>query len=426
MFPTSCNAFSFPAAVLLCLASAPSLRAQWIPDTPPATLGVVTLAGTPEHFQVEGKDVLCGARTTTVRVGEHLLQPVAGCTQMLLGQDVKIFGKSRKHGQEIEAAAIEVDYARQQRVSGLAIIDALPADAHSNWTFRADGYRIRVTPATRCSFDGPLAGPDGMRTNVWVEYSGRQERDGTVVADTADFVPNTVEPLEAKIRAKWTFDPAATTEENRQNYLSKSLVGLNAKRIPAYGDAAMQARVAALGARLIPAYQQALPESDPTKIHFLFQVVDERDVRDAMTLPNGIILVPYQVVARLRSDAQLAAVLADNIAGALEKQTLRQIPAAPGIVASRATLTAAGVFIPLIGLAASADHGISAAAVRHAEEQRGRVSLALMRDAGFDATEAPVAWWLLASPKDKDVQQIAMPGRARYLYQELAATWPPA
>jgi predicted Zn-dependent protease len=151
----------------------------------------------------------------------------------------------------------------------------------------------------------------------------------------------------------------------------------------------VQERVDRIGNSLIPAYQRDLPADDPTKVDLRFQVVDGAKRRDAMTLSNGIVLIPEQLVVRLESDAQLAAVLADNIACALEKQDLRAIPARRALTASDVSLWAGGAFVPGLGLAPVVTDGVTKSQMqRHAEEQSGRVSLVLLRQAGYDITEA--------------------------------------
>jgi hypothetical protein len=52
---------------------------------------------------------------------------------------------------------------------------------------------------------------------------------------------------------------------------------------------------------------------------------------------------------------------------------------------------------------------------RKMEEQRGRVALSLMADAGYDPWQAPEAWRLLA-PKEpaKDPSKLKYPDRAGY------------
>jgi predicted Zn-dependent protease len=186
----------------------------------------------------------------------------------------------------------------------------------------------------------------------------------------------------------------------------------------------MQQRVESIGEALIPAYQGDLPDNDPSKINFRFQVVDQPKLRDALTLSNGIILVPQQVVDRLKNDSQLATVLADNIACALEKQQLRQIPAGRAMTAGDVALIVGGAFVPGLGFAGPAGMMAGGAVmIRRAEEQSGRVSLVLLHRAGYDLAEAPITWWILGSSKEKPLEKTGMPARAKYLYRILDTTW---
>ena len=57
----------------------------------------------------------------------------------------------------------------------------------------------------------------------------------------------------------------------------------------------------AVGEKLIPAFQRDLPDSDPAKIHFRFQLVDSKKLHAALAAPNGIILIPHQVVERMET-----------------------------------------------------------------------------------------------------------------------------
>jgi hypothetical protein len=68
--------------------------------------------------------------------------------------------------------------------------------------------------------------------------------------------------------------------------------------------------------------------------------------------------------------------------------------------------------------------GIDSAYQIHARrEQRDRVSIDLMHDAGYDVMQAPIAWWLLSSKVQKDIAEIPEPSRTNYLYQYLGQTW---
>jgi hypothetical protein len=69
--------------------------------------------------------------------------------------------------------------------------------------------------------------------------------------------------------------------------------------------------------------------------------------------------------------------------------------------------------------AGGARNGVQA----QAEEQSGRVSLGLMHDAGYDITQAPEAWWTLATRPGNSSHQHSAPDRANNLYYALGTTW---
>jgi hypothetical protein len=255
----------------------------------------------------------------------------------------------------------------------------------------------------------------------WIEYKGRQRADGILVAEDAKFSPNVVSKGEGRLRARNDYDASAVPASASQNGVMKTLNGIDYKKIPAWTDPAMQARTAVIGEKLIPAFEKAMPDTDPAKIDFRFQLVDGKKLRNTAGLPSGIILVPHEVVERMQNDSQLAAVLADGIAFAMEKETYR--------MQGRITGVAVGAFLvfnPFIAYGITS--GTKSAALTKEEEQSGRVSLELMRDAGYDIDQAPQAWWLLAAKKLEPISEIPLPDRAAHLYRMLGTTWrnPPA
>lgn len=186
----------------------------------------------------------------------------------------------------------------------------------------------------------------------------------------------------------------------------------------------MQSRIERIGNALVPAFQRNLSDSDPTKIHFRFQLVDQARWRDAYALPSGIILVPYQIVNRLANDSQIATILSDSIAIALEKQTLRAIPANHKMLAAQIAGTAGSIFVPGLGVATDlATSSADAHLLTQEQQQSGRVSLCLLHDAGYDLTQAPLAWWLLASTKPTGIAPVSLPARTANLYLVLGTTW---
>ena len=186
----------------------------------------------------------------------------------------------------------------------------------------------------------------------------------------------------------------------------------------------MQAQIERIGKSVIPAFQRDLPQSDPTKIHFRFQLIDKARWHDALALPSGVILVPYQVVARLANDSQIAAVLADSVAITIEKQTLRSIPVSNKMAVANVAGTAGGLFVPGLGLATNMATGsVDAKLLTEERQQSGRVSLCLLHDAGYDLREAPLAWGLLASGKPTTTPNLPLSRRAANLYLALGTTW---
>ncbi len=409
-----------PHWLLLIASFAPLLRPQQ--QDSPAIDGYVTRVASNSDFDVNGFRVLCGAgtRTTTGQSQSKEVLSDQGCPQdaLYLGEPVKVYGSMKKKEQAVEAELIEAQRVLRGEIAGSAVIDALPgavsAAQPGSLMVRADGYRILISSQTRIGWD-PLG--SSLATVVpgnWIEYKGRQRSDGVIEAESAMLSPASVSDSDKNLDKKYGFVDA---NDPAKGIRTPSGV------IRPYSESAMQARVNAIGERLVPAYQHALPDTDPAKIDFRFVIVDEKRWHDALSLPGGIILVPRQVVERLQNDSQLATVLADNIACVLEKQPQRLLPATVGLTAAAVGADVAGIFIPGVGLAATAANAGVEEMLTKAEHQSGRVSLGLLHDAGYDVDQAPIAWWLLASNKPLPVSKILLPERAAYVYRALGENW---
>jgi hypothetical protein len=289
-----------------------------------------------------------------------------------------------------------------------------PASAAGSLMVRADGYRILIESTTAIAWDPPLNSIASIAAGDWIEYKGRQRPDGVVVAESAKLSPTFVSDGDEKLHKKYDFvDPNDPVKGVRV------FIGI----VRPYHHAEMLARVNAIGNKLIPAYQHALPDSDPAKINFRFLLVDKKHWHDALTLPGGIILVPRQLVERLQDDSQLATVLADNIACLLEKQPDRDLPVSMELTAVGVGADVVGIFVPGVGLAATAAGVSQEEMAIKAEQQSGRVSLGLLSDAGYDINQAPIAWWLLAADKPEPTSKILLPYRAAYIYRALGENW---
>jgi hypothetical protein len=383
--------------------------------------GVVTRAGTPQTFFLNEREVHCTVGKTKLRqIRTDGMDPdeQVTCPQWFVGQSVAVRGNEDKSKGFFNAKVFYLDPPASLKVEGFAIVDrTLPPVPPATAMVRADGYVLRVTPKTKMVFaDGTGRHP---ATNQWVHYAGTLLPDGTVNAQVLAFTPNKVSTLEGVMKRKSEYDSAAVKESDKQGGVNKFFLGRNAKKLPAYDDAVMQARVSSVGHRVVPEFQRNLPADDPTKIDFRFQLVDDLTLVDALALTSGIVLVSYQVVEAMPSDAELAALLAVGVAQIMQEQAVRALPG--NLALSAAQVGALFVTGGLVGIA-----GIAVAQhvrEQRREEQSTRVALMLMDDGGFDIREAPKVWWRLSTPEQKPLNEITMPGRSYYAYRVLSTAW---
>ena len=412
-----------PLAVLLLFAGS-SAFAQ-LPADSPILAGYVTHVSAAGAFDVDGVHVHLASdiRILDTKATTHTL--VHQVDPVYVGQPMRLWGRLDRKSHSLDATFIEQTLPSPATVSGAAMIDFVPvpspAGTHS---VRADGFLLKFTADSRLVFNPPITAVDQLSTNLWIEYRGVQQTDGTVIVSAAEVWPNVVTPSEDKLRTKREFDPSEIDEGDAQSGLSKAFRGIDVRRLPAHHDDVLQSRIDRIGQSLIPAYQKALPVTDPRRIHFHFQVVETERFRDAIAFANGIILVPYPAITRLENDSEIAAVLADNIATSLEKQEILHQPAEHRMLAAGIAGEVGGFVVPGLGVATGlTNYSLEKHALTMHQRQSGRVALCLMRDAGYDLSQAPIAWWLLGPPKSKPLDQIHLPDRAAYLYSVLGTTW---
>ena len=405
----------------------------------PTINGYVTRAASGSDFDVNGVRILCTEQTRGVSKSAHgETNAIVGCPggPPYVGESLVIYYSLQDtKTNSVYATRIEVRRTPALgEISGSAVIDAAPAQEAtgaqaSGFLIRADGFRIWITSKTKIKWNSPLQSSADVKAGNWIKYKGMMDAAGVLVAATVQIGPNIIDSKEESLRTKNEYDPSAVPAQEKQNLLKDSFAGgcgglyvrgCDPKKFPPFKDAEMQARVEKIGNSLVPAYQRALLDSDPAKIDFRYQLIDTKLFREALTLPDGIILVPHQVVERLQNDAQLAAVVADAMACALERQEYR----AEGKQKTAVAVTLAGAFVPYAGPSiAGTGESYSLEILMTEMEQRSRVSLTLLHDAGYDIDQAPIAWWLLAPGKQRPLSEIEIPDRAGYLYRILGEAW---
>lgn len=307
-----------------------------------------------------------------------------------------------------------------RRRKGAFIDRMLASQPAGSLLVRADGYPILLSPSTQIVFIEPLKTLADINSNTWIEYEGDQRSDGVVVAAKAVLYLNTINDREVKLRTRTSYDPSAPPASKQQDKdlehaFQHVFAGRDPRQIPPSADTAMQARIDAIGQKLVPAYQRALSSSDPSKIPFRFQLVEQKYAANRIDLPNGTILAPRDAVARLQNEDQIAAYLADGIAAILEKQQLRD--------AVEKHLLTAGEVGGIGWVAPSFWAAYKKQDLERTEsEQRIRVSFALLHDAGYNLAEAPKTWWLLTAKKPT-ARNEEMPDEAIYAYVFFGSTW---
>lgn len=313
--------------VVLFLLAGYSAVAQ-LPTDPPILAGYVTYVSDAGAFDVDRVHIHITANTRLAEREAKSTTLVHQLAPVYLGQPLQLWGRVDRRSHSFDATFIKQTAPFPATVTGAAIIDQVPAGhPPGGHMVRADGFLLAFTADSHLAFNPPLTSIDQLSTNLWIDYRGVQQTDGTVLVSAAEVWPNVVTRSEDKLRTEREYNPSEIDEGDAQSGLSKAFRGIDVRRLPAHHDDALQSRIDRIGQSLIPAYQKSLPANDPSRINFRFQVVDTNRFRDAIAFANGIILVPYPAITRLDNDSQVAAVLADNIAASLEKQEILHLPA---------------------------------------------------------------------------------------------------
>jgi hypothetical protein len=223
---------------------------------------------------------------------------------------------------------------------------------------------------------------DHVRIGADLEIEGRLDsRAGTLHAltITRQLPPEDHTPETTTISAAVPFEPGETflwnwlrVKVQEPDFARRKSGRVTIRSDSSYEiipDADIQTYIADLGMSLVPSYQRDLPDDDPAKIQFRFYVV-RRDQPGAVSLATGVVLVYTRTFEILRNEAQMASVLAHEIAHLTQKHLWRLDGMAPGPIRE----------------------GFS----RSYENQADRLALEYSTHAGYDPREAATTWKLMA------------------------------
>jgi len=382
-------------------------------------------------FEVDGRQFYLTAETAFGSMGLDSASATSPLRNALgIGVFVQVDGRDLGPFTPIKATTVLIRDDSSEKLSGIGVITRVVSHSPDE-IYEADGYLIRITDSTRIDFAGDLSSLADVSTNTWLHFSGKRGKDGILEATKAQFIAakptkfKAVKDIEiptVKTRQAGTADAAMTSkamgapdrpDDGAALQQDEELkIGLGRWHlVPA--DQPLQQRVHRIGMALVPAYQREMADDNPSKIHFRFFAVDNNKLHGAVCLLDGAVLVSKQMIERLRNDDQLAAVVADGVACNLQRQAARTVLAMRKEIA----LDVASAFVPGVGIAAMFVPGRSVSKEEAImEEERGRIALALMRDAGFDPWQAPEAW-RLAAPKKPSADLASFPYPDTSCYQ---------
>lgn len=292
-------------------------------------------------------------------------------------------------------------------------------------TMWLDGYPMRITSdstlltaptGTQMSYDhfepfgsprmGAVLAPSSSpkvsavlwQANTWATYRGIAQADRDVWLSQVRLWPNQIDKREQEFWTKLTPAIQAPDYQNRAPGTVNFSHTHKDKILRIFPDQDVQNFVSKLGTTLVPQYQKDLPETDATKIHFNFYVVqpvgtafdDEMRRSDGLSrllraswdegvvaLLNGLIFVPETMLARIENEAELAAIFSHAITSVLQKHRYITQHSDP----YRCTMFCSE----------DPDYGGYDFALEMSEQSL-RIGIRQMYLAGYDLREAPFAW----------------------------------
>ena len=376
----------------------------------------------PHHyFELHSSPVLASLRSTQC---QHL--------PLTVGSRVRIVGDANQDSvlakkvitYDVEMRQTVMKEATQEDWEGGALLEETPhvIRTEQGWTgtMWLDGYPMIVSPDTFLQtaprgtkigyrpfrfFDEPRLGAiltkssspafsaTLLQPNTWATYHSAGRAGSDIRLDRVRLWINQIDAKEKAYSAQ--FDPLLRAPE----YRSAIPGSVRFQQMPAneqltiFPNQNLQNFVSNLGRSSIPQYQKALPDSDTTKIHFVFYAVRTNAAilnaemnkisgtpltlrpspdEGAVALPNGLILVPDSTLEQVDNEAQLASVLAFATASVLQKHSYITR------YARSSNMTGVDLSSFLLDMSET--------------EQSLRLGIRQMYLAGYDIREAPYAW----------------------------------
>jgi hypothetical protein len=396
--------------LLLTLLSLVALPRTATPKEKEVTIrGYVTAINPPTSFEIEDYRI-----TSDSPIQIEVEYQWAGFSfkpeYLRVGLLMEIRGRLNEETNEIKPTRIKVDLRQFRDIALTTILERKQTQLEQleagKWRgfILADGRRIRIEPETQVFYGEamgarPLTSLNDLGPGVSMTYRGKEQVDGTVLASKVTFFRNE--------REKGEKDLWGTLEarEKPANFLEgkPGELRVGADKYKVLPNKEVQDYVERLGRLLVPAFQKAMSSNDPNKIPFHFVVVVEKEF-NAYAYSNGTVVVNSGVFDVLENEAQLAAVLAHEIAHATQEHTYRQLQRnrqRPIEFAPRSRRGTEFYYsrrgmeydylrdeLELVYFTRRNGYSLTL------ENQADRVGMEYLVDAGYDPREAPKVWKL--------------------------------
>lgn len=358
---------------VLCIALAASTALSGSAARLESVKGYVMEAPASNILRLFGGTTIEFTPSTRIRQGRKAYEG-----NFLVGQRIEAKGTLSSDGRTLLATEIKVRTHRQgKKDKGKAFVDAVRFEGGVR-VAQADG-RTLALPELKPPAGAQDKTGEGqhveVRPGMFLEYEGRWDSAGVVQVKSYKVSPNDLEPKEAELYREFaptTVFPAS--EATQGTYL---VVGKG--RFPLFPDPEMQLYLHRLGRRLLPAYLLPGATGDAGGKRFSFHVVsDSRPY--AFAYPGGVVVVSTGMILTTENEAQLAFVLAHEIAHAVQEHAWMERKYHKSKLLFLRWATA--------GMGYVVESAIRQGYSRHLEDQADRWALVALVRAGIDPREA--------------------------------------
>lgn len=384
--------------------------------------GYVTHVDSPTSFHLNQRLVITTSATTFgTNLSTSTVEVPFSIGMVSPGKWLLVHGVENKQTHVITAKEIEGrDGGSLTHRSGRAWEDRAPAFTRegSGWsgTVYVDGYEIAVDPKTIVQLAPGMTDTNIFRPDIRVAYDAERQKDSTLLAKSIVFAEDEHLADEQDFRKNSDFKIELPDYDKKEPGKVHSSLLQTYHILP---DCQLQEAINNFGQRLVPEWQRNLPGSDPAKIHFRFFVLEKANsLSRTLSNDSGTILIPSQIIPKLRNEAQLAALLSADIAVAIENDIYRSRTRKY----TQAGLDAALLAVPFGGSIAGQainDGTFSASYWTPLIDHEYRVGLRYMVAAGYDPREAPIALQRLVSNHPDKTEGKPLPTLASHVDAEL-------